>query len=163
VGPSAPETRRPACSLPGMDIDVPFAHDPILVSDERRRAAVALAVALAAGALTQALFWRTGLGLNFWVWDLALVGASVAVFRRVTLGLLFGAPTAGFFTLLLSSDADFTRALVHAKDEAGEAVLFVTWSAITSAGYLVTHALHASAREARAIFHPHAACDGPYR
>jgi hypothetical protein len=56
---------------------------PLLSPDtERRRAALALSLALLAGAGTQALFWRTGFGLNFWVWDLFVVGASALLLRR---------------------------------------------------------------------------------
>jgi hypothetical protein len=46
----------------------------------RRRAVTAIVSALAFGTLTQALFWRTGLGVNFFVWNLAVLGGHVALF-----------------------------------------------------------------------------------
>jgi hypothetical protein len=50
------------------------------------RATVTLAAALAVGVSTQALFWRTGFGLNFFVWTLLAVAACIASVRprRIT-------------------------------------------------------------------------------
>lgn len=46
----------------------------------RRRAALTVMLALGLGTLTQALFWRTGLGLNFFLWSVAILAAQVALF-----------------------------------------------------------------------------------
>jgi hypothetical protein len=209
-------------------------------NDERRRASRALSIALIAGTTTQALFWNASTGLNFFVWDLVLIAASIAAFRRgsipraawgaigvaallgfsivryasdwtlciavpstvvvlcalplllrdrlgldglanvpwrlftslrrapratieaarmpakafgspgtaalrrVVAGLALGAPTAGVFVLLLSSDHDFARALARVRGELGEGALFVLFSLLTAGGYLVAHALHAN-------------------
>jgi hypothetical protein len=222
-----------------MDIVLPRTFGtPVTANDERRRAVVTLSAALLAGGATQALFWRTGLGLNFWVWDLFVVGASVRVLRRgalsptawgavaacvllgfsvvryesnwalaialpatlalltvlplllrdrVTLaglsslptgalrsfartpgalaetarlpgtaiggegagvlrgvmrGLLIGVPTAGLFTGLLATDADFAYSLARVRASLGDAVLFTLWSILSAGGYVVTHTLH---------------------
>jgi hypothetical protein len=49
------------------------------------RAAVVLAGTLAVATLTQALFWRTGLGLNFFLWTLLSVGACLGSIRPTRL------------------------------------------------------------------------------
>jgi hypothetical protein len=51
-------------------------------TDERRHALAAVSLAVLAGGATQALFWKTGLGLNFFVWDVFVLAASVTLFRR---------------------------------------------------------------------------------
>jgi hypothetical protein len=213
-------------------------------TDARRRPATVLACALALGVTTQALFWRTGVGLNFLLWDLLAVGVNLAVFRRgrirptawgaitacvltslavvrfasdwtlaiavpsnlamlaslpillrdgltldelaglplallrsvtrtpvavrtaarlpgdalggsgqVTLrsvgkGFLIGVPTAALFTLLLSSDPSFSRALARITDRLGEGALFAACSLTTALGYLLTHGLHSPANAA---------------
>ena len=58
-------------SLPSMD------H-----GTHRRRALGLVAYALVAGVVTAALFWRTGLGLNFFVWELLSIASFVMLFRR---------------------------------------------------------------------------------
>lgn len=51
-------------------------------TEERRYALAALSLAVLAGGATQALFWKTGLGLNFFAWDVFVLAASVTLFRR---------------------------------------------------------------------------------
>ncbi len=46
----------------------------------RRRARLALAAAIAGGAVTQALFWRTSIGLNWLLAEVGVIGAMVALF-----------------------------------------------------------------------------------
>ena len=55
---------------------------PTSSRDGRRRATATLLLAVLGGTVTQALFWKTGIGLNFFLWDLAIVGAFLAVFPR---------------------------------------------------------------------------------
>jgi hypothetical protein len=55
---------------------------PTSSRDGRRRAIATLLLAVLGGTVTQALFWKTGIGLNFFLWDLAIVGAFLAVFPR---------------------------------------------------------------------------------
>jgi hypothetical protein len=68
-------------------------------------------------------------------------GATVG--RHVLRGLFIGVPTAGLFAALLASDVSFRTAVGRMIAEAGDAALFVALSAISSATYLVVHALHA--------------------
>jgi hypothetical protein len=63
-------------------MDIALSHIPSSMTQERRRAAAELSLALLAGGATQALFWKTGFGLNFFVWDLFVVAASVTLFQR---------------------------------------------------------------------------------
>jgi Domain of unknown function (DUF4173) len=77
--------------------------------DERRRAAFTLALALAGGAVTRALFWQTSVGLNFWLWDLLFLASAFAVFRRGPIRpTAWGAATAsallGFSIVLYASE-----------------------------------------------------------
>ncbi len=68
---------------------------PAEADREKARALKALAIALAAGAVTQALFWRTGFGLNYLLWDLMVLAANVVAFRRAPLRpTAWGAATA---------------------------------------------------------------------
>lgn len=62
---------------------------------DRRRALVAVSMALIAGFVTQALFWHAPLGLNWWLLDLLQVGASVWLFRRGPLRPMAWATVAG--------------------------------------------------------------------
>lgn len=55
---------------------------PSLAVQRPRYAQRALALVLAAGVVTEALFWRAGIGLNFWIWDLLAVAGQIAVYRR---------------------------------------------------------------------------------
>jgi hypothetical protein len=212
---------------------------PTSSRDGRRRAIATLVLAVLGGTVTQALFWKTGIGLNFFLWDLAIVGAFLAVFprgrissvawgaasacvllgfsvvrfaspwtlaiafpaniailaalpillsesvtlgdigsvplrllllpgrtrraaatlaamprtaagehggtagRHVVRGLFIGAPTAGIFAALLASDVTFRSVVGTMIAQAGDAALFAALSAISSAAYLVVHALHA--------------------
>src|SRR5579859_5563261 len=211
---------------------------PTSSRDGRRRAIASLLLAALGGTVTQALFWKTGIGLNFFLWDLAIVGAFLAVFprggistvawgaasacvllgfsvvrfaspwtlaiavpaniailtalpvvlsesvtlrdigsvplrllllpartrrvaatlvampraaagedgatagRHVLRGLFIGVPTAGLFAALLASDVSFRSAVDRMIAQAGDAVLFVALSVISSAAYLVVHTLH---------------------
>jgi hypothetical protein len=63
--------------------------------------------------------------------------------RHVLRGLFIGVPTAGLFAALLASDVSFRSAVSRMIAQAGDAALFVALSAISSAVYLVVHALHA--------------------
>src|SRR4051794_381552 len=95
-----------------MDIAFRNLRAPRLFSLEGQRdAAWALAFALVAGVVTQALFWRAhaGMGLNFFVWDLLAVAANVVVFRQGPLRpTAWGAITAcvllGFSIVCYASD-----------------------------------------------------------
>jgi hypothetical protein len=216
---------------------------PTSSRDGRRRAIATLLLAALGGTVTQALFWKTGIGLNFFLWDLAIVGAFLAVFprgristvawgaasacvllgfsvvrfaspwtiaiafpatiailaalpivlsesvtlrdigsvpmrllvlpgrtrraaatlasmprtaagehgatagRQVMRGLFIGVPTAGLFAALLASDVSFRSAVSRMIAQAGDAALFVALSAISSAVYLVVHALHAPSND----------------
>ena len=80
VRPDARGGRARACFARSMDIAL--SHTPLFETDERRRAVTTLTLAVLAGGATQALFWHTGFGLNFWIWDLFVVGASVLTLRR---------------------------------------------------------------------------------
>jgi hypothetical protein len=62
-----------------MNTAISFAPAPLAV-ERAPRAVVTLLGALSAGTVTQALFWSTGVGLNFFVWTLLLVGANVAAY-----------------------------------------------------------------------------------
>jgi hypothetical protein len=214
---------------------------PTSSREGRRHAITTLLLALLGGTVTQALFWKTGIGLNFFLWDLAIVGALFAVFPRrgtsvvawgaasasvllgfsvvrfaspwtltialpvdfallaalplvlsesVTLrdigsvplrlllllperarratatlaampraaagehgptagrhfvrGLFIGLPTAGLFAALLASDVSFRSAVGRIIGEAGDAAIFAALSALSSAAYLIVHALHAA-------------------
>ncbi len=75
----------------------------------------------------------------------ALGGPGHTVLRAIGKGLLIGAPTAGVFTLLLSSDPSFGIALARIADRLGEGALFLGCSLVTATGYLLTHGLHARA------------------
>ena len=57
-----------------------FAAAFLPARDARRQAVRTLATALTLGVLTQALFWRTGMGINFFLWTLIVLGAEVAAF-----------------------------------------------------------------------------------
>jgi hypothetical protein len=217
--------------------DFPFVS--MAPRDGRRRAIAALLLALFGGTVTQALFWKTGIGLNFFLWNMGIVGASLAVFprgrispvawgaasvcvllgfsivrfaspwtlaialpvdmallaalpfalsepvtlrdigsvplrlllllpgrtrratatlaamprtavgahgakagRHVVRGLLIGLPTASLFAALLASDASFRSTLGRMIAQADDAALFVALSALSSATYLLVHALH---------------------
>jgi hypothetical protein len=52
------------------------------LSERRRHAALTLVVVLVLGTFTQALFWRTGLGVNFSIWNLLVLVSELALFRR---------------------------------------------------------------------------------
>ena len=80
VRPDAPGGRARACFACSMDIAL--SHTPLFEANERCRAVATLLLAVLAGGATQALFWHTGFGLNFWIWDLFVVGASVLTLRR---------------------------------------------------------------------------------
>jgi len=222
-----------------------------------RRAQLTLAGALTAGTATQALFWNAPVGLNWWLWDVMMIGIHVAIFRRgkmtaaawgaiaasvvlgasvvgfasewtlwvaiptnaavlaalpiilrdeltiaelsrlpaqwvgslretpasvketvllpnealasgaggttksLVKGTLLGLPTAGLFALLLSADAGFSRALAWIESRAQELVLFVVWSIVTAAAYVVVKTMHLrSRREADGGPTP---ARGPYR
>jgi hypothetical protein len=89
----------------GMDIAL---SSTAVDADPRRRAALTLSLAIAAGAATQALFWRTGLGLNFWIWDVCSVAGSVLAFQRGAIpraawGAIVAASLLGFFVVRYES------------------------------------------------------------
>jgi hypothetical protein len=90
-------------------MDIALSHTPFFATDDRRRAAVVLSLAVLAGGGTQALFWHTGFGLNFWLWDLFVVGTSVIVLRRGKIrptawGAIASSVLLGFFVVLHESD-----------------------------------------------------------
>ncbi|HEY2518007.1 MAG TPA: DUF4173 domain-containing protein [Polyangiaceae bacterium] len=64
-----------------MNVALPTVAASLAVQPQRR-ALRTLAFVLAAGVATQALFWHAPIGLNFWLWDLALVAGQIAVYRR---------------------------------------------------------------------------------
>jgi hypothetical protein len=81
----------------------------LFAPDERRRARAKIAVAAVGGAASQALFWRTGLGLNFFVWDLAAIGSAFILLRRgkvrpTAAGAMVAAALLGFAVVRYASD-----------------------------------------------------------
>jgi hypothetical protein len=62
-------------------------------------------------------------------------------FFGVLRGALVGVPLAGFFTLLLSADAHFRNTLAHIVHRGGDGVELAVWTAATTAGLLVAHAV----------------------
>jgi hypothetical protein len=68
--------------LPRLRLGAPSLVSASLGRGDGRPAIALLLAALGLGAITRGLFWHTGIGLNFCAWDLLLVGANVAVFRR---------------------------------------------------------------------------------
>jgi hypothetical protein len=79
-----------------------------LFSADRRRAVLVLSLGALGGGVTQALFWRTTLGLNFWVWDVCAVVTSVLVFQRGSLratawGAMLACVALGFFLVRYES------------------------------------------------------------
>jgi len=61
---------------------------------ERRTAQIALGGAIVAGVATQALFWGAPAGLNWWLWDLMVIGLQLAAFRRKMTPAAWGAVAA---------------------------------------------------------------------
>ena len=110
----------PACSALVMDLtrtdwsSTPFSlsSEPmssLAVARRSRTARLVVGGALATGAVTQALFWRVGIGLNFFLWTLLAVAASLASVRprrvtRFAWGLIVAACLLGFSVLRFAGD-----------------------------------------------------------
>ncbi len=81
----------------------------LAVARRSRTARLVVGGALATGAVTQALFWRVGIGLNFFLWTLLAVAASLASVRprrvtRFAWGLIVAACLLGFSVLRFAGD-----------------------------------------------------------
>jgi hypothetical protein len=63
-------------------MDVALTRLSLADATPRRRAVASLGLALAFGVVTQALFWRTGIGVNLGVWTLLVLAAELALFAR---------------------------------------------------------------------------------
>lgn len=127
-----------------------------LTSEPEKEAATAIALGLAAGACTQALFWRTGIGLNFFLWSGFAAVSCLALFRRsrvtrvagcaVVACLLVGsavARLASLWTLSVAVPLDLVLLASLPMLLAGEVTL-------ASLAGLPRHAVRAAARTPRA-------------
>ena len=68
--------------------------------------------------------------------------------RALVVGLALGLPTAGLFTLLLSSDPNFTVLLARAREKMGDVLGFTAYALFTAGALLFWHALHTPEKDA---------------
>ncbi len=110
LGDAAASPRGRACFATAMNLTLSTAR--VFASGttrERRTATLALATAFLLGTATHALFRRSGLGLNFWLWDLLVLAAAAFLLRRGKIsatawGAMAASALLGFSVVLYESE-----------------------------------------------------------